>query len=184
MWYIGYYCDVVIGCCVSRCWRRWHFNLRHHWRIIIGRFTTQHYCSSFCRCSKVSFDPLFFLFLWCFNRDYLINSFLCVWCRAASGHERVRANAVRALGHFARFAPRSVLLKRDTTAVSNADKLSLRDSFSSNNACDTMLFDIVSTLLTRLTSGSAKTRWNACYALGRFDSFSLFFFKKKKNLLN
>jgi hypothetical protein len=80
----------------------------------------------------------------------------------------VRANAVRALGHFARFAPRRVLLARDELAVAN---VATADDDQPHRV--TLLYDIVATLLTRLTSGSAKARWNACYALGRCSSIAL-----------
>ena len=80
--------------------------------------------------------------------------------RATSDHERVRANAVRALGHFGRFAPLDVLL-------GDAGRIGENPS---------LLAAIVSALCVRLTSGSAKVRWNSCYALVNLFQFKITFF--------
>lgn len=60
--------------------------------------------------------------------------------RAASEHDKIRANAVRALGNLARFASARFLLPHFT--------------------------QLLSLLILNLNQGSAKVRWNACYALG------------------
>jgi hypothetical protein len=73
--------------------------------------------------------------------------------KASSDHERVRANAVRALGHFARFAPLSVLLLNNEQLVSAGVR-------------GPLIAAIVDALVVRLGAGSAKVRWNASYALG------------------
>jgi hypothetical protein len=73
--------------------------------------------------------------------------------KASTDHERVRANAVRALGHFARFAPLSVLLLNSEQLVSAGIR-------------GPLIAAIVDALVVRLGAGSAKVRWNASYALG------------------
>jgi hypothetical protein len=67
---------------------------------------------------------------------------------ASTDHERVRPNAVRALGHFARFAPLEVLFLVES------------------GGAEPLIAIIISALVARLGSGSAKVRWNASYALG------------------
>lgn len=73
--------------------------------------------------------------------------------KASTDHERVRPNAMRALGHFARFAPLSVLLLNNEQLVSAG----LRGP---------LIAAIIEALAARLGAGSAKVRWNASYALG------------------
>jgi hypothetical protein len=60
----------------------------------------------------------------------------------------VRANAVRALGHLARFAPLFVLL------APPADTPTL-----------TWLDATARTLIARSNAGGVKVRWNACYGI-------------------
>lgn len=60
--------------------------------------------------------------------------------RAASDHDKIRANAVRALGNLARFASPRLLVPHFT--------------------------QLLALLILNLNQGSAKVRWNACYALG------------------
>jgi hypothetical protein len=67
---------------------------------------------------------------------------------ASTDHERVRPNAVRALGHFARFAPLDVLFLVES------------------GGAEPLIAVVISALVARLGSGSAKVRWNASYALG------------------
>lgn len=60
--------------------------------------------------------------------------------RAAGEHDKIRANAVRALGNLARFASARFLLPQFN--------------------------QLLALLIRNLNQGSAKVRWNACYALG------------------
>lgn len=64
----------------------------------------------------------------------------------AKDNDKVRSNAVRALGNFTRFASNLLFTEEDNT-------LELFDS-------------IIKTLIENTHEGSAKVRWNACYALG------------------
>jgi len=64
----------------------------------------------------------------------------------ARDNDKVRSNAVRALGYFMRFASGTLFAETDNTM----------DLFTS----------IIKTLIANTQESSAKVRWNACYALG------------------
>jgi len=75
-------------------------------------------------------------------QDILVNVIKCA-VRATRDNDKVRANAVRALGNFLRFAPAELL-----------------------RAHDELVSSVFVTLMQHTTEGSVKVRWNACYALG------------------
>jgi hypothetical protein len=75
-------------------------------------------------------------------KDILVNVIKCA-VRATRDNDKVRANAVRALGNFLRFAPLELLQEYNELASS-----------------------VFETLMQHTTEGSVKVRWNACYALG------------------
>jgi hypothetical protein len=91
-------------------------------------------------------------------RDALIMIAKCALV-AAKDNDKVRSNAVRALGNFTRFASNKLFSEEDNTLV---------------------LFDsIINMLIEDTHEGSAKVRWNACYALGNlFKNESILEFSK------
>jgi HEAT repeat protein len=74
-------------------------------------------------------------------KEILINMVKCS-LDAAKDNDKVRSNAVRALGNFIRFAPSQLLLENVT-----------------------LLKSVVDTLVLNLSEGSMKVKWNTCYAI-------------------
>ncbi|XP_071789810.1 HEAT repeat-containing protein 6-like [Asterias amurensis] len=88
--------------------------------------------------------------------DMLLQKLFAAAIAGASDHDKVKSNAVRALGMLIRFARSQALAKSSIQAVVN---------------------DAIKALLKNITTGAAmrvKVRWNACYAMGNvFKNSSL-----------